>query len=111
MKKQITQKDKEEALAEEIKNVKKWFNPKTKVRRVYKIEEDGTKTTARVLDLGHKAVFHDEEGPALVNKEQKRKEYYLNGIEFTYDDWNEIMKGKEGLPWYKTAAGKGTSRH
>ena len=111
MKKQITQKDKEEALAEEINNVKKWFNPKTKVRRVYKIEEDGTKTRARVLDLGHKAVFHNEDGPALINKEQKRKEYYLNGIEYDFDTWNEIMKGKEGLPWYKTAAGKGTSRH
>ncbi len=64
-----------------------------------------------VLDLGYKAVFHDEEGPALINVEQRRKEYYLNGIEYDFDTWNEIMKGKEGLPWYKTAAGKGTSRH
>ena len=87
------------------------LNPKTKIRRVSKIEEDGTKTTARVIDFGNRAVFHSEDGPALINKEQRRKEYYLNGIEFTYDDWNEIMKGREGLPWYKTAAGKGTSRH
>ena len=99
------------ATAEELHNIKKWINPKGKVRRVYKIEEDGTKTTARALQMGDRVVFHDEEGPALINKEQRRKEYYLNGIEFTYDDWNEIMKGKEGLPWYKTAAGKGTSRH
>ena len=107
----ITKKQKEEALAIEIKNIKKWIKPKTKVRKVSKIEEDGTKTIARVLDFGNKAVFHDEEGPALVNKEQKRKEYYLNGIEYTFDDWNEIMKGKEGLPWYKNPAMKGTSRH
>ena len=60
--------------------------------------------------MGHKAVFHNEEGPALINKEQKRKEYYLNGIEFTYDDWNEIMKGKEGLPWYKKPAAKGQNQ-
>jgi hypothetical protein len=99
------------ATAEELHNIKKWINPKGKVRRVYKIEEDGTKTTARALQMGDRVVFHDEEGPALINKEQRRKEYYLNGIEFTYDDWNEIIKGKEGLPWYKTAAGKGTSRH
>ena len=99
------------ATAEELHNIKKWINPKGKVRRVYKIEEDGTKTTARALQMGDRVVFHDEEGPALINKEQRRKEYYLNGIEFTYDDWNEIMKGNEGLPWYKTAAGKGTSRH
>ena len=111
MKNKITQKDREEALAEEIKNIRKYFNPKSKVRRVYKIEEDGTKTQARVLQVGDRAVFHDEDGPALINKEQRRKEYYLNGIEYDFETWNEIMKGKEGLPWYKTAAGKGTSRH
>jgi len=107
----LTKEQKAAALAEEIHNIKKWTKPKTKVRRVSKIEKDGSKTIAIVLDMGHKAVFHSEEGPALINKEQKRKEYYLNGIEFNYEEWNEIMKGKEGLPWYKTAAGKGTSRH
>jgi len=107
MKNKITKKDREESLAEEIKNVQKWFNPKAKVRRCYKIEEDGTKTRVRVLQMGDRAVFHDEEGPTLVNKEQKRKEYYLNGIEYDYDTWNEIMKGREGLPWYKQPAAKG----
>ena len=87
--------------------IQRSVNPKTKIRKVYKIEEDGSKTTARVVDLGYKAVFHDEEGPALINVEQRRKEYYLNGIEYTFDDWNEIMKGKEGLPWYKKPAAKG----
>ena len=87
------------------------LNPKTKVRKCYKIEEDGTKTTVRVLDFGNRAVLHSDDGPALINKEQKRKEYYLNGIEYDFETWNEIMKGKEGLPWYKTAAAKGTSRH
>jgi len=95
------------ATAEELHNIRKWVNPKGKVRRCYKIEEDGSKTRTRVLQMGDRAVFHNEDGPALVNKEQRRKEYYLNGIEFTYDDWNEIMKGKEGLPWYKQAAAKG----
>ena len=95
----------------ELHNIRKWINPKGKVRRVYKIEEDGTKTRAHALQMGDRTVFHSEDGPALINKEQKRKEYYLNGIEFDFDTWNEIIKGKEGLPWYKTAAGKGTSRH
>ena len=89
----------------------KWLKPQTKVRRVYKIEEDGTKTTARVLDMTTRAVFHSEDGPALINKGQKRKEYYLNGIEYDYDTWNEIMKGREGLPWYKNPAHKGSTRH
>ena len=107
----LSKNEKEEAKAEEIKNIKKWFNPKTKVRKVYKIEEDGTKTRAIVLDMGSKAVFHSEDGPALTNIEQKRKEYYLNGIEYDFETWNEIMKGKEGLPWYKNPSMKGTSRH
>ena len=89
------------ATKEELQYIRKWINPKCKVRKCYKIEEDGTKTTARVLDYGHKAVFHNEEGPALINKKQRRKEYYLNGIEYDYEIWNEIIKGKEGLPWYK----------
>ena len=103
----LTKEQKAEALAEEIRNIKKWVKPTTKARNVYKIEEDGTKTQAIALDMNGRVVFHNEEGPALINKEQKRKEYYLNGIEFTYDDWNEIIKGKEGLPWYKQAAAKG----
>ena len=86
------------------------LNPKTKVRRVSRIEEDGSKTTAHVLDFGDRAVFHSDEGPALINKEQKRKEYYLNGIQYDFDTWNEIQKGKEGLPWYKNPAFKGTVR-
>ena len=87
------------------------LNPKTKVRKCYKIEEDGTKTTVRVLDFGNRAVLHSDDGPALINKEQKRKEYYLNGIEYDFETWNEIQKGKEGLPWYKNPAHKGQSRH
>ena len=99
------------ATDEELHNIKKWINPKGKVRRVYKIEEDGTKTRARALQMGDRVVFHSEDGPALINKEQKRKEYYLNGIEYDFETWNEIMKGKEGLPWYKNPSMKGTTRH
>ena len=95
----------------ELERIKRSVNPRTKIRRVSKIEKDGTKTTARVIDYGHKAVFHSEDGPGLINKEQKRKEYYLNGIEYDFETWNEIQKGKEGLPWYKNPSMKGTSRH
>ncbi len=97
-------------LTREELQARRWA--KTKIRKVFKIEEDGSKTQARVVDFGNgRAVLHNEEGPALTNKKQRKKEYYLNGIEYNYDNWNAIMKGKEGLPWYKTAAGKGTSRH
>jgi hypothetical protein len=99
-----------ETQKERYEKIQRSLNPKTKVRNVFKIEEDGSKTTARVIDTGNRAVFHCEEGPALINEEQKRKEYYLNGIEFDFETWNEIMKGKEGLPWYKNPAFKGTVR-
>ena len=91
----------------EIERIRRSVNPKTKVRRVYKIEEDGSKTRAIALDMNGRIVFHSEKGPALINKEQRRKEYYLNGIEYDFETWNEIMKGKEGLPWYKQPAAKG----
>ena len=95
---------------EELEAIRKWIKPKTKVRRVYKIEEDGSKTRARVVDFGNKALFHSEEGPALIKQEQKKKEYHLNGIKYEFDTWNEIIKGQEGLPWYKNPAFKGTVR-
>ena len=99
-----------ETQKERYEKIQRSLNPKTKVRNVFKIEEDGSKTTARVIDTGNRAVFHCEDGPALINKEQKRKEYYLNGIEYDFETWNEIMKGKEGLPWYKNPAFKGVAR-
>ena len=102
-----TKEQKAAALAEEIQNIQKWVKPKTRARNVYKIEEDGTKTQATALDMNGRVVFHNEEGPALTNIEQKRKEYYLNGIEYNYKTWNEIMKGKEGLPPSKKPAPKG----
>ena len=100
-----------ETQKEKFDKIQRSLNPKTKIRNVFKLEKDGTKTRARVIDTGDRAVFHCEKGPALINKEQKRKEYYLNGIEYDFETWNEIMKGKEGLPWYKNPAHKGTARH
>ena len=94
-------------MAKDKINMDKWLNPKTKVRRVYKIEEDGTKTRAHALQMGDRTVFHSEDGPALINKEQKRKEYYLNGIQYSWENWNEIRKGREGLPPSKKPAPKG----
>ena len=91
----------------EVVDMKKWLKPKSKIRKVSKIEEDGSKTIAHVVEWNGIGKFHNMEGPALINKKQHRKEYYLNGIEFTYDDWNEIQKGREGLPWYKKPAAKG----
>ena len=75
-----------------------------KARKLVK-PEDGT--IAYVITIDGVTKLHNWDGPALINKEQRRKEYYLNGIEYDYETWNEIMKGKEGLPWYKKPAPKG----
>tara|TARA_R110000751_G_C13430598_1_gene441540 strand:- start:85 stop:351 length:267 start_codon:yes stop_codon:yes gene_type:complete len=57
---------------------------------------------------------HRYDAPAIVpiNKSSTfKKGYFLSGMEYTAEDFNEIMQEREGLPWYKTTAGKGTSRH
>ena len=74
---------------------------KYKNRKLSRIEEDGSKTTVYTLEINGENKLHNWDGPALVNKEQKKKEYYLNGIQYSLDEWKDIKKGREGLPWYK----------
>jgi len=74
---------------------------KFKTRKLSKIEEDVSKTIAYTLEINGENKLHNWEGPALINKEQKKKEWYLNGILYTADEHNEIKKSGEGLPWYK----------
>ena len=83
---------------------------KFRTRKLIKIEEDGSKTTAYTLEINGENKLHNWEGPALINEKQKKKEYYLNGIIYDYDMWNEIKKSGEGLPWYKQSGMKG-ARH
>ena len=83
---------------------------KFRKRKLIRIEEDGSKTIAYTLEINGENKLHNWDGPALINEEQKIKEYYLNGIQYDFDTWNEIQKGKEGLPWYKNPAFKGTVR-
>ena len=85
-------------------------NKKFKRRKSFKIEEDGSKTTAYTLEINGENKLHNWEGPALINESKKIKEYYLNGIQYTMDEWKEIKKSGEGLPWYKNPAMRGT-RH
>lgn len=51
--------------------------------------------------------LHNWEGPALLPQGDNRKrEYYLNGIKMTQEQWKEALKGREGLPWYKGSGAK-----
>ena len=74
---------------------------KYRTRKLSKIEEDGSKTIAYTLEINGENKLHCWDGPALVNEEQKLKEYYLNGIPYDFEMWKEIKKSGEGLPWYK----------
>ena len=74
---------------------------KFRTRKLIKIEEDGSKTTAYTLEINGENKLHNWEGPALINEKQKLKEYYLNGIKYTMEKWKDIKKSGEGLPWYK----------
>ena len=74
---------------------------KYKKRKLSRIEEDGSNTVIYTLEINGENKLHNWDGPALINEQQKKKEYYLNGIQYTLDEWKDIKKSGEGLPWYK----------
>ena len=84
--------------------------PTVKQRILKKREEDGSLTEIHALEVKGEFKIHNFEGPAVINKKQRVKEYYLNGIKYSEEDWKAIRKGREGLPWYKNPAMKG-ARH
>ena len=84
--------------------------PLIKERILKKREEDGSLTEIHTLQIKGEFKIHNFEGPAIINKKQKVKEYYLNGIKYDEQVWREIRKGREGLPWYKNPAMRG-ARH
>ena len=46
--------------------------------------------------------LHNWDGPALIPQGNNRlREYYLNGIKYTEEEWKERLRTREGLPWYK----------
>lgn len=51
--------------------------------------------------------LHNWEGPALIPEGNNRKrEYYINGIKMSEKEWKEALKGREGLPFYKQSGAK-----
>jgi hypothetical protein len=50
--------------------------------------------------------LHNWDGPALLPEGNNRKrEYYINGIKMSETQWKEALKGREGLPFYKQSGG------
>jgi len=51
--------------------------------------------------------LHNWDGPALIPEgNEKKAEYYLYGIIKTKDDWNEMRRQREGIPYYKNQSMK-----
>ena len=55
-------------------------------------EEDGSKTISHAEDCGGKLKTHNNKGPALVNTQQKIKDYYLYGVKLTKEEWEKKSK-------------------
>ena len=49
--------------------------------------------------------LHNADGPAVVYPDGK-EEYYINGFQFTKDEFKKRKKEGVGLPFYKTSSGK-----
>ena len=52
---------------------------------------------------------HRWEGPAIEPHHKDSefvKSYFLNGSEYDSEEYAELMREREGLPWYKTAMGR-----
>jgi len=54
---------------------------------------------------------HRYDGPAIVPHRRDSefgmvKRYFLGGIEYNFEDYDEIMREREGVPFYKTPAGR-----
>jgi|TARA_R100001509_G_scaffold154216_1_gene115651 hypothetical protein len=55
-------------------------------------EEDGSKTITYATNMKGIFKMHNNKGPAIINKEQKIKEYYLYGVKLTKEDWERKRK-------------------
>lgn len=64
-------------------------------------------TVAHYININGVNKMHHWEGAALIPQGNKRQaEYYLFGIKYSKDQWLEFKKDVNGIPFYKTAAGK-----
>tara|TARA_R110002020_G_scaffold140350_4_gene311823 strand:- start:9291 stop:9485 length:195 start_codon:yes stop_codon:yes gene_type:complete len=55
-------------------------------------EDDGSITYSHAENCGSSIKLHNNKGPALVNKEQKVKDYYLYGVKLSKEEWDKKRK-------------------
>jgi hypothetical protein len=50
--------------------------------------------------------LHSWDGPALIPEGILRKrQYFINGIQYSEKEWKELCKQRSGLPFYKQSGG------
>jgi hypothetical protein len=55
--------------------------------------------------------LHNWEGPALIPQgENRKREYYLYGEQYTEEEWKEAKRNTQGLPWFKNPAIRESAR-
>ena len=62
------------------------------MKKYRKDEEDGSITYVYADDCGGQIKTHNNKGPAIVNKKQDIKEYYLYGVKMEKGDWEKKRK-------------------
>jgi hypothetical protein len=51
--------------------------------------------------------LHNWDGPSLIPEGNKKNgEYYLYGIQYSKEEWNELRSQRDGLPFYKNQSMK-----
>ena len=51
--------------------------------------------------------LHSWEGPALIPEgDNKQREYYIHGIQYSQEEWDELKKDRQGIPFYKNQSMK-----
>lgn len=64
-------------------------------------------TILNYVNIGGINKLHNIDGAAILPQGNKRSaEYYLFGIRYTRDKWEEAKKNTNGVPFYKTSIGK-----
>jgi len=67
--------------------------------------EDGS--IVSYIEINGKNLMHSYDGPAYIPQGNKRaSEYWLFGFKYTKDQFEDRKKDTNGVPFYKTAAGK-----
>ena len=62
------------------------------IKKFMREESDGSTTYTYAMDCKGIMKTHNNKGAAVVNEEQKIKEYYLYGVKMTKDKWESKRK-------------------